>query len=64
MIFTIPQFFFAFYSAFSGQSVFDDWYVTLYNLIFTALPLIVNAIFDQDVNYKLAGPIQRVNRVS
>lgn len=56
MIFTIPQFYFSHYSGYSGQSVFDDWYLTLYNLFFTALPLIVKAVFDQDVNYKLAGP--------
>jgi len=52
MIFTIPQFYFAFISAFSAQSVFDDFYITLYNLIFTALPLLVRAAFEQDVNYK------------
>lgn len=53
MMFTIPQFYFAFFSGYSGQTVFDDWYVTLYNLIFTALPLIAKAVLDQDVNYKL-----------
>lgn len=51
MIFTIPQLYFAFFSGYSGQTVFDDWYVTLYNLIFTAMPLIMRAVFDQDVNY-------------
>ncbi|EGR31812.1 phospholipid-translocating p-type flippase family protein, putative [Ichthyophthirius multifiliis] len=52
MIFTIPQFYNAFYSGFSSQTVFDDWNISLYNLIFTALPLIVRAILDQDVNYQ------------
>ncbi|EGR28497.1 phospholipid-translocating p-type flippase family protein, putative [Ichthyophthirius multifiliis] len=51
MIFTIPQFFFAFYCGFSGQTIFDDIYISLYNLVFTALPLIIRAIFDQDINY-------------
>lgn len=31
--------------------MFDDVYVTFYNLIFTALPLIVRAVMEQDVNY-------------
>ncbi|CAD8163492.1 unnamed protein product [Paramecium pentaurelia] len=52
MLFTIPQFFFSFFCAFSAQSFYDDWYITLYNLIFTALPLIIRATFDQDINYK------------
>ncbi|EAS01110.3 phospholipid-translocating P-type ATPase, flippase family protein (macronuclear) [Tetrahymena thermophila SB210] len=51
MIFTIPQLYFAFFSGFSAQSIFDDYYISMYNLIFTALPLIIRAIFDQDVNY-------------
>ncbi len=52
MIFTIPQFYFAFISAYSAQSVFNDFYITLYNLVFTALPLLIRAAFEQDVNYK------------
>lgn len=27
MVLTIPQFYFAFYCQFSGQSIFDDWYL-------------------------------------
>ena len=49
-LFTLPQFFFAFYSGFSGQTIFDDWFVSLFNLIFTSLPLLFKALFDQDVN--------------
>jgi len=52
MIFTIPQFYFSFFSFFSSMKVFDDWFIILYNLVFTALPLIARAVFDQDVNYK------------
>ncbi len=44
MVFTIPQYIFAFYSGYSGQTLFDDFYITLYNLIFTAFPLVVRAI--------------------
>lgn len=51
MLFTIPQFIFAFYCAYSGQTIFDDIYISLYNLIFTSFPLVVRAIFEQDVNY-------------
>ena len=52
MIFTIPQVAFCWYNAFSGQSLFDDWYITFYNLAFTSIPLVVRALFDQDVYYK------------
>jgi phospholipid-translocating P-type ATPase (flippase) len=49
-LFTLPQFFFAFYSGFSGQTIFDDWFVSFFNLIFTCLPLLFKALFDQDIN--------------
>lgn len=48
-LFTIPQFFYGFQSGFSGQTVFDDYFVSLYNLIFTALPLLFKALLEQDV---------------
>ena len=51
MLFTIPQFIFAFYCGFSAQTIFDDIYISLYNLVFTSLPLVIRAIFEQDVYY-------------
>jgi len=51
MLFTLPQFIAAFYNGFSGQTIFDDIYITLYNLMFTALPLLIRAVLEQDVNY-------------
>ena len=52
MIFTIPQVVFCWYNGFSGQSMFDDWYITFYNLAFTSMPLVVRALFDQDIYYR------------
>lgn len=52
MVVTIPQFFYGFLCAYSGQTIFDDWYITFYNMLFTALPLVIRAIFDQDLYYK------------
>ena len=51
MVFTIPQFYFSFFCAFSGQSFFGQNYVSLYNLVFTSIPLIVKALFEQDIYY-------------
>jgi phospholipid-transporting ATPase len=50
MVFTVPQFLFAFYCCCcSGRTVFHDYYVSLYNLIFTSLPLVARAILEQEV---------------
>ncbi|OMJ89990.1 hypothetical protein SteCoe_7779 [Stentor coeruleus] len=48
LVFTLPQFLFAHYCAYSGQTVYDDWYLTFYNLVFTALPLFMRALFERD----------------
>jgi magnesium-transporting ATPase (P-type) len=49
-VFTLIQFYFAFFCLASGQTIFDDWYITCYNLVFTAFPLCVAAITDSDID--------------
>ena len=49
-LFTMTQFYFSFLCLSSGQTIVDDWYITCYNLVFTALPLCIRAITDSDVN--------------
>ena len=51
-VFTISHFFFAFNCLSSGQTIIDDWFITFYNLIFTALPLAVQACSDFDIKEK------------
>ncbi len=63
IIFTIPRLIFAFYSGYSAQRVFDDTYVGLYNLLFTSIPLVVRAVFEQDLNYVFKKPIYHANDV-
>jgi len=52
MVFTIPQFYYAFLCAYSGSSVYDDYYIMIYNVLFTSVPLLVWAILDRDIYYK------------
>ncbi|KAH7549287.1 hypothetical protein ACOSP7_025997 [Xanthoceras sorbifolium] len=42
-------FFFEVYASFSGQTVYNDWFLALYNVFFTSLPVIALGVFDQDV---------------
>lgn len=50
--FVLPQFYYAFYNGFSSQTIYEDYYITFFNLFFTAFPVIVRAVLDQDVYYK------------
>ena len=53
-IIAIPQLLFMFYNAFSAQTIFDDWYITFYNMLFTAVPVTFRAVIDMDITYKFA----------
>ena len=48
-VFTLIQFCYGFYNNFSGQTIIDDWYISLFNLLFTSLPLGVRACMDFDI---------------
>lgn len=43
----LSQFWFGFVAGFSGQMMFFDYLFTLYNALFTAIPIILLAVLDQ-----------------
>lgn len=48
--FTFVHFWYAFFCGFSAQTVYDEWFITLYNMVYTALPVLGLSLFDQDVD--------------
>eukprot|EP01118_Nematostelium_gracile_P015526 TRINITY_DN6244_c0_g1_i1.p1 TRINITY_DN6244_c0_g1~~TRINITY_DN6244_c0_g1_i1.p1 ORF type:complete len:711 (+),score=165.59 TRINITY_DN6244_c0_g1_i1:183-2135(+) len=46
---TTLQFYYCFYNAFSGTTVYDDNMSTAYNILFTSIPIIAVAVLDQDL---------------
>lgn len=60
MVFTICQFYFSFFCGYSGTTIFDDYYITLYNMIFTSCPLLIKAVTDQDIYYKVPVKFEKV----
>ncbi|KAK4267270.1 hypothetical protein QN277_024070 [Acacia crassicarpa] len=48
--FGLTIFYFEAFTGFSGQSVYDDWYMLLFNVVLTALPVISLGVFEQDVS--------------
>ena len=49
MVFTVVQFAYSFYNVGSGQSFWLSWSITLYNMLFTMVPVVVRAVFEVDV---------------
>ncbi|KAI4313998.1 hypothetical protein L6164_026941 [Bauhinia variegata] len=47
------------YASFSGTPAYNDWFLSLYNVFFSSLPVIALGIFDQDVSsrYCLKFPL-------
>ncbi|KAL1568501.1 putative phospholipid-transporting ATPase 9 [Salvia divinorum] len=51
--FGITLFLYEAHSSFSGQTAYNDWFLSLYNVFFTSLPVIAMGVFDQDVSARL-----------
>lgn len=49
MVFTIVQFAYSFYAMGSGQSFWDSWSITFYNMVFTFFPVVLRAVFEVDM---------------
>uniref|UniRef100_A0A8C6WR86 Phospholipid-transporting ATPase n=1 Tax=Neogobius melanostomus TaxID=47308 RepID=A0A8C6WR86_9GOBI len=49
--FTLVHFWFSFFSGYSSQV---NWFITLYNLCYSSLPVLLVGLLDQDVNDKLS----------
>uniref|UniRef100_A0A8C2KWP6 Phospholipid-transporting ATPase n=1 Tax=Cyprinus carpio TaxID=7962 RepID=A0A8C2KWP6_CYPCA len=56
--FTLVHFWYGFLCGFSAQTVYDQWFITLFNIVYTSLPVLAMGLFDQDVNeqYSLRFP--------
>ena len=52
----MPQFYFAYLSGYSAMTVFDDFYINLYNTLFTSVPPCALAVFYWDIMTDIDGP--------
>ncbi|KAJ3692468.1 hypothetical protein LUZ60_012818 [Juncus effusus] len=46
--FGVTLFVYEAHASFSGQPAYNDWFLSLYNVLFTSLPVIALGVFDQD----------------
>ena len=46
----ITVFLYEAFTSFSGQPAYNDWFLSLYNVFFTSLPVVALGVFDQDVS--------------
>lgn len=55
MIFTLPQFWFAFSNGFSGNLLWDDFYYLAYNSFITVIPVCSRMLFEEDIDINFKG---------
>jgi phospholipid-transporting ATPase len=48
--FTLSMLYFSFYNGFSGQTLYDSWVITLYNIVFTSIPPFFFGLFEKDLS--------------
>ncbi|KTG39273.1 hypothetical protein cypCar_00035306 [Cyprinus carpio] len=51
---TMVHFCSSFFNGFSSQTAYEDWFITLYNVCYSSLPVLLVGLLDQDVNDKLS----------
>uniref|UniRef100_A0A668A2K0 Phospholipid-transporting ATPase n=1 Tax=Myripristis murdjan TaxID=586833 RepID=A0A668A2K0_9TELE len=52
--FTLVHFWYSFFSGYSSQVAYEDWFITIYNVLYSSLPVLLVGLLDQDVNDKLS----------
>ncbi|GAM25814.1 hypothetical protein SAMD00019534_089890 [Acytostelium subglobosum LB1] len=50
MCFTLCLFWFSFSDLFSGQTLFDSWIITFFNILFTSVPPFVYGLMEKDID--------------
>ncbi|XP_052526013.1 phospholipid-transporting ATPase IC isoform X3 [Tympanuchus pallidicinctus] len=45
--FTLVHIWYSFFNGFSAQTAYEDWFITLYNVLYSSLPVLLVGLFDQ-----------------
>jgi magnesium-transporting ATPase (P-type) len=61
LAFTIPQWVYGWYNGMSGTSLFDDFMLMCFNMVFTSLPVVMIGVFEKDCDPEdeLGGALAR-----
>ncbi|MCO5558138.1 hypothetical protein L7F22_011715 [Adiantum nelumboides] len=53
IVFGLTLFYYGAYTNYSGQTLYNDWFLALFNVLFTSLPVAALGVFEQDVPAKV-----------
>lgn len=46
LVLTLPHLLYAIHSGYNGSLIYDEYYIVCFNMIFTAWPLMIKAMFE------------------
>ncbi|KAI9347255.1 hypothetical protein BDR26DRAFT_834348 [Obelidium mucronatum] len=58
--FITPQFLFGFYSVWCGQVIYEEFFMTWFNLFYSSVPPLLLGVFEQDVSDDIAEKIPQL----
>eukprot|EP01103_Thecamoeba_quadrilineata_P012000 TRINITY_DN2992_c0_g1_i2.p1 TRINITY_DN2992_c0_g1~~TRINITY_DN2992_c0_g1_i2.p1 ORF type:complete len:946 (+),score=205.61 TRINITY_DN2992_c0_g1_i2:67-2904(+) len=54
------QMWWSFFCGYSAQSLYDDWMMTVFNILITSIPPIIYGVFEKDISEKLINTNPRI----
>eukprot|EP00854_Cymbomonas_tetramitiformis_P004996 gene4996-6085_t len=60
ILFGLTLFWYNMFAFFSGQTIYNEYFMTTYNVFFVSLPILVVGIFDQDISPEFARRYPRI----
>ena len=60
MAFTITMVVFQALNGYSGQTLYEDWSLSSFNLFFTSFPLVIKASIEQDINFVFVNLLRKI----
>ncbi|MBN3303156.1 AT8B1 ATPase, partial [Amia calva] len=61
--FALVHTWFSFFNGFSAQPMYENWFITLYTVLYTALPIFCLAVLEQDVSAEVSLRCPQLYRV-
>lgn len=61
--FGLTLFFYDILTTSSGQVLFDDWYIVIFNVFLTSLPVISLGVLEQDVSSEVCLKVRKIKNL-
>lgn len=61
--FGLTLFYYNTFTGFSGQDLYDDWYMVMFNVLLTSLPVLSLGVLEQDVSSEVCLKVNHLTLI-